>query len=404
VYYLLDESGNPGDVTGCGNTLNCGHPVVQDLIIDCLRHWVSTYHIDGFRFDLATVLMRDREGRIEPNAPLIQRIAKDPLLRDAKLIAEPWDLGEGGYRVGSFGNRRWAEWNGMFRDDLRRFWRGDSGYKPWFAQRFTGSPDYYAADGRPAWTSVNFITAHDGFTLRDLVSYTRRRNIANGEDNRDGAHDPYSENCGCEGWTVDAGVTRLRLRLQKTYLATILLATGTPMLLGGDEFGRTQGGNTDAYCQDNGTSWYDWRLLDKHAGLARFCEALVRFRKTNPAFARTAYLATAQHRGDENAEVLWFNENGNDPAWDKDGGGLLMLISAQANGGVPLAILFNRTRRGKTFTVPEGAWRLRIDTAQPSPKDIPPLANARRLDGGDKLRLEARSLVVLSGDAPEGAD
>jgi isoamylase len=398
VYYLLGESGKSIDVTGCGNTFNCSHPVVQDLIIDCLRHWVAAYHVDGFRFDLAAALMRDSQGRLDPNAPLIQRIASDPLLRDVKLIAEPWDLGEGGYLVGSFGGKRWAEWNGMFRDDLRRFWRGDSGYKPWFAQRFTGSPDYYAAAERPAWTSVNFITAHDGFTLRDLVSYTRRRNIANGEDNRDGTHDPYSENCGCEGWTSDAAVNDLRLRLQKTYLATVLLATGTPMLLGGDEFGRTQQGNTNAYCQDNTVSWGDWSLPEKHAGLARFCEELIRFRKANPAFSRTTYLVTAQGESDDRAEVLWFNESGEDPAWDRDGGGLIMRISAAANGGTPLCLLFNRSRRGKHFIVPEGMWRMRVDTAQTTPKDIPATPDAPKLEGGKKLRVEARSLIVLSAD------
>ncbi len=256
IYYLL-ENGAYVNYSGCGNTLNCGHPLVRDFILDCLRYWVAVMHIDGFRFDLASILGRELNGSIREDAPLLARIAEDPVLRDVKLIAEAWDAG-GAYQVGSFGGGRWAEWNGQYRDDTRRFWRGDSGMRGRMATRLAGSADLYARSERTALHSINFITCHDGFTLRDLVSYNCKHNEINGEGNADGLDDNISRNFGVEGPADDPQTNALRLRMQKNFLATLFVSLGVPMLLAGDEMGRTQRGNNNAYCQDNEISWIDW--------------------------------------------------------------------------------------------------------------------------------------------------
>ena len=247
------------------------------LIIDCLRYWVTEMHVDGFRFDLASILGRDEEGNLVANPPLLERIAEDPILRDVKLIAEAWDAG-GAYQVGSFPGQRWAEWNGRFRDDVRRFWRGDAGMIGALASRLCGSADLYQRSGKQPVNSINFVTCHDGFTLNDAVSYATKHNEANGNDNRDGADENYSANYGVEGPTQDAAIDATRLRQIKNMLATLLLSRGVPMLLGGDEFRRTQGGNNNAYCQDNEVSWYDWRLIEQNREILRFARELIAFR------------------------------------------------------------------------------------------------------------------------------
>ena len=262
-YTLADDKRYYKDYTGTGNTINANHPVVRDHILSALRHWVVEMHVDGFRFDLAAVLGRGRSGNLLSNPPLLERIAEDPILRDVKIIAEAWDAA-GAYEVGSFSQRRWAEWNGRYRDDVRRFWRGDDGMLGSFASRICGSADIYTKSGKGPEGSINFITCHDGFTLNDLVSYRSKHNEANGENNRDGTDANFSENYGSEGKTTDAGIENLRKRQIKNFLLTLLISRGVPMLLGGDEFRRTQGGNNNAYCQDNETSWYDWSCLEEH--------------------------------------------------------------------------------------------------------------------------------------------
>ncbi len=278
-YMLADDKRYYKDYTGTGNTINANHPVVRNHILSALRHWVVEMHVDGFRFDLAAVLGRGRSGSLLSNPPLLERIAEDPILRNVKIIAEAWDAA-GAYEVGSFSERRWAEWNGRYRDDVRRFWRGDDGMLGLFASRICGSADIYTKSGKGPDGSINFITCHDGFTLNDLVSYRSKHNEANGENNHDGTDANFSENYGSEGETKDAGIEALRKRQIKNFLLTLLISRGVPMLLGGDEFRRTQGGNNNAYCQDNETSWYDWSHLDEHREIFNFTRGMIAFRSS----------------------------------------------------------------------------------------------------------------------------
>ena len=277
-YILAKDRSRYADYTGCGNTLNANQPIVRRLIQDSLRYWVTEMHVDGFRFDLASILSRDESGHPLPNPPVLWDIESDPLLAGTKLIAEAWDAA-GLYQVGSFVGDTWQEWNGRFRDDVRRFVKGENGCVSRLAARLLGSPDMYGHEEREAEQSVNFVTCHDGFTLNDLVSYNHKHNEANGENNRDGADDNMSWNCGVEGPTDDAAIEALRNRQVKNFFALALLAAGTPMLLMGDEMRQTQGGNNNAYCQDNETSWLDWRLLDRHADIHRFVRELNAFRQ-----------------------------------------------------------------------------------------------------------------------------
>jgi glycogen operon protein len=289
LYYLLDEAGKYLNYSGCGNTVNCNHPVVRDLIMTCLRYWVGDMHVDGFRFDLASILGRDRRGNVMVEPPVVESITEDGVLADTKLIAEPWDAA-GLYQVGDFPfGRRWNEWNGKYRDDVRRFWKGD-GFAGALASRLCGSADLYQRGGRLPRHSVNFVTCHDGFTLRDLVSYNEKHNLANGEGNRDGGNDNHSWNCGAEGDTDDPGVLALRLRQAKNFMTTLMLSQGVPMILAGDEFLRTQKGNNNAWCQDNDISWVDWALAEKHAPFLRFVRELIHLRKRHPALRRRRFL------------------------------------------------------------------------------------------------------------------
>ena len=290
VYYLQEPKSKAFlNYSGCGNTLNCNHPVVRDLILDSLRYWVTEMHVDGFRFDLASILGRGRDGSVLSNPPLIERIAEDPILANSKLIAEAWDAA-GLYQVGDFPHfQRWMEWNGRFRDDVRKFIRGDKGLVPTIATRLAGSADLYQDDGREPFHSVNFVTCHDGFTLADLVSYNSKHNEANGEENRDGSEANLSWNCGTEGPSTDQQILKLRKQQIRNFAAILLLAQGVPMLLAGDEFARSQQGNNNAYCQDNTMGWVDWRLEEKNKGLQRFFKGLITFRKSEPRLRRTRF-------------------------------------------------------------------------------------------------------------------
>lgn len=385
IYYLLDKDGDYQNFSGCGNTVNCNHPLVRDFILDCLRYWVAVMHIDGFRFDLASILGRDRNGVLQQDMPLIERIAEDPVLRDTKLIAEAWDAG-GAYQVGSFGDARWAEWNGQYRDDVRRYWRNDGGLRGIFASRMSGSSDLYAASGRGPEHTINFITCHDGFTLRDLVTYTTKRNWANGEGNQDGANENYSMHCGVEGETADPAVNALRLRMQKNHLATLFLSVGVPMLLGGDEFGRTQQGNNNAYCQDNEISWFDWTLVETNAELVRFCKAMIAFRRDHAVFRRTTYF--------HEDEVQWRAPSGTPPDWGAEENALALSIPATTNGGLALCLLFNPGESPVDFVLPPGAWRRCIYTAGTPPDDLCTCA-VDAVQCADLFACEAQAMAVL---------
>jgi glycogen operon protein len=395
IYYMLDDRGAYLNFSGCGNTVNCNHPLVRDFILDCLRYWATVMRVDGFRFDLASIMGRDTKGRIVENAGLIERIAEDPGLRDTKLIAEAWDMG-GAYQVGSFGDVRWAEWNGQYRDDLRRFWRGDAGLKGVFATRLTGSADLYQRAGRTPGHSINFITAHDGFTLRDLVSYDRKHNEANGENNRDGLDENLSWNCGVEGETDDRAVNAVRLRMQKNYLATLFLSLGIPMLLGGDEFSRTQKGNNNAYCQDNAISWYDWTLLKKNAELFRFCKEVIRFRRENPALSRMTYFDGQPAAPGGHPDCAWFDASGEPMRWEDPAPVVACRIDGAVNASVTLYLMFNPALGPTLFRIPSGEWRLRINTGESVPADIRSEDQAAKVHGETTITLALKSMIVLS--------
>ncbi len=406
IYYMLDEA-DPRiyrNFTGCGNTMNCNHPIVRTLIVDCLRYWVMEMHVDGFRFDLGSVLGRDTEGRIMENPPTLERIAEDPILRQTKIIAEAWDAA-GAYQVGSFPGGRWAEWNDRFRDDARRFWRGDEGMVPHLATRIAGSSDLYLRDGRKPFHSINFITSHDGFTLNDLVSYARKHNEENGEGNRDGATPDQSANYGVEGPAADPKIETVRSRQVKNMLATLFLSLGTPMLLGGDELRRTQRGNNNPWCQNNEISWYDWRLLQTHAEIHRFCRELIAFRMRHPAFLRPEFYSGSNSRHDTIPDITWLTEAAEPADWAAKRRALALLIDGNKSDidadrdDNDILIMFNSSPQGCLFTlapVPQGkeAWYLAVDTALPSPRDIRAPGTEERLDRNTRL-LTARSTVVL---------
>ncbi|MFT7644353.1 MAG: isoamylase [Pirellulaceae bacterium] len=378
-YYMLDEYGWYRNYSGCGNTINGNHPVVREMIFNCLRHWVHNYHIDGFRFDLASILSRDRGGNIVPNPPLVEMIGEDPLLADTKIIAEAWDAA-GAYQVGSFGDDRWAEWNGRYRDDIRSFWRGDSGTMGSFVTRLSGSSDLYAHAGRPPCNSINFITSHDGFTLNDLVSYRDKHNQANGEGNRDGDNNNCSDNYGIEGPTDDVQIENLRKRQIKNMLTTLMLSQGVPMLVSGDECRRTQGGNNNAYCQDNEISWFDWDQTEENEEILRFCQNLIRFRRHQPTVRKEGYM-TGQLNQEGHPDVSWFSAVGTAVDWNGDNLTLICILKAsdecknELDGpGRDVMLLVNATGDARDFVLPPIAkcnkWRMFIDTAAESPGDI----------------------------------
>jgi isoamylase len=397
VYYMLDEHGKYRNFSGCGNTVNGNHPIVREMIFHCLRHWVHNYHIDGFRFDLASILSRNRKGELMPNPPLVELIAEDPMLADTKIIAEAWDAA-GAYQVGSFANLRWAEWNGHYRDDVRRFWRGDYGMTGPVATRLSGSSDLYQPSGRRPYHSINFITSHDGYTLNDLVSYERKHNLDNLENNRDGDNNNYSANYGVEGPTRRQGVIDLRRRQAKNFTASLLLSQGVPMILFGDEVLRTQRGNNNAYCQDNPTSWFDWRLVEKNAEMLRFVQALVAFRRRQPNVRRGSFLTGKAARTGEMADVSWYGQAGKLIDWNANGPSLTSVFGTSGlddPAARAVMIMLHAGREPQRFALPPVAanlaWRLFVDTAAESPLDIHPDADGPP-PGHEPIVLQPHSL------------
>ena len=411
VYYMLENGGKTyRNYTGCGNTVNGNHPIVRELIFYCLRHWVHNYHVDGFRFDLASILSRDREGRLVPNPPVVEAIAEDPLLGDTKIIAEAWDAA-GAYQVGTFANLRWAEWNGHYRDDLRRFWRGDPHTVGPLATRLAGSSDLYRPGGRRPYHSINFITSHDGFTLNDLVSYNGKHNEANGEGNFDGDNNNYSYNYGVEGPTRRGPIQQLRLRQIKNMLASLLLSQGVPMLLAGDECRRTQLGNNNAYCQDNTISWFNWELADKHVELRRFCQALAAFRRNEPTVRQMDFLDGELVRPGGLPGVSWYDASGGAVQWTQNDHSLTCLLAAlppRNSLETPnrhVLILLHAGCDPRQFLIPHVvrsfAWRRFVDTAADSPDDVYPELDGPPPPATGLVQLEGRSLVCyVARDEP----
>ena len=390
IFYMLDSDKRYYlNYAGTGNTINANHPVVRDHIMGALRHWVVEMHVDGFRFDLASILGRDETGQLLSNAPLLERIAEDAILRDIKIIAEAWDAG-GAYEVGSFSERRWAEWNGRYRDDVRRFWRGDDGMLGVFASRICGSADIYTNSGKGPEGSINFVTCHDGFTLNDLVSYRHKHNEANSENNHDGTDANYSDNYGVEGETTDAGIESVRKVQIKNFLLTLLISRGVPMLLGGDEFRRTQGGNNNAWCQDNETSWYDWSCLAKHKEIFHFTRGLIAFRCAHPILSKEQFYT--------DAEIHWFGPYGGTPNWtDPNAKQFACLIHEDEQH--KLFLMFNAGTVTIDFGLPflpsRAQWHLAVDTSHPAPQDIFAAGEAPPVADKQCYRLSPRSSVIL---------
>ena len=411
VYYMLENGGrNYRNFSGCGNTVNGNHPIVRELIFHCLRHWVHNYHVDGFRFDLASVLSRDRHGNVAPNPPVVEQIDEDPLLADSKIIAEAWDAA-GAYQVGTFGTWRWAEWNGRYRDDVRRYWRGDGRMLGPIATRLAGSSDLYQQGGRNPYHSINFITSHDGFPLNDLVSYNYKHNEENGEGNRDGDNNNHSYNYGLEGPTNHRGIERIRLQQLKNMLATLLLSQGTPMIVSGDEFRRTQQGNNNAYCQDNRISWVNWDFLKRHRGLYRFCQALIKFRRQEPTVRQQDFLSGRPRREGGLPDVGWYAPHGGAPDWTPEDRSLVCLLAAVPRTSLVaphnhhILLMLHAGTEPHSFVVPPVArgepWRLFVDTAAKSPEDVYPELNGPQPAADATVMLEARSLkCFVAADRP----
>ncbi len=415
TYYRL-VTDNPRyymDFTGTGNTLNVRHPQVLKLIMDSLRYWVQEMHVDGFRFDLASALARELHD-VDRLSAFFDIINQDPVVSQVKLIAEPWDVGQGGYQVGKF-PPLWAEWNGRYRDVVRRYWKGDDGQLAELGYRLTGSSDLYQRDGRHPSASINFITAHDGFTLRDLVSYDRKHNQANGEDNRDGSNDNHSWNCGAEGETEDAAIVELRRRQVRNFLVTLLLSQGVPMICGGDELGRTQHGNNNAYAQDNATSWFDWNLDKAGRSLIEFTARLVDLRRRHPNLHRRKFFqdrridpgaASRQVNGHQELDITWLRPDGKEMTPEEWNQGWIRCIGLRLSGrtlddvngfGEPIRdetflILLNPHHEPIRFFMPDcrgTAWELMLDSAAPAREEKPLVAS------GEALELIPRSTALL---------
>ena len=408
VYYMLESDKRYyKNYSGCGNAVNGNHPIVREMIFHCLRHWVHNYHVDGFRFDLASILSRDRNGNLVPNPPLVEAIGEDPLLADTKIIAEAWDAA-GAYQVGSFGDDRWAEWNGRYRDDIRSYWRGDSGTRGALATRLAGSADLYQLGGRPPCSSINFITSHDGYTLSDLVSYQEKHNLANGEDNRDGDNNNYSENFGVEGPTDQPVIEQMRLRQIKNMIATLMLSQGVPMLVAGDEFRRTQNGNNNAYCQDNDISWLDWGLVEDNSELVRFSRCLIEFRRNQPTVRRQQFLSGMPKSKSGLADVSWYSPLGTAVDWYNDDHPIICMLAAPTaiedpdEMGRDVLLMLNSSGNGCRFLIPTIAkskkWRLFVDTSLPTPHDVYPNLDGPALPTSGSHTLPHKSLAVYVAD------
>jgi glycogen operon protein len=405
LYYMLDDNKRYyKNYSGCGNTVNCNHPVVRTFIISCLQYWVTEMHVDGFRFDLGSILGRDQHGQLMENPPLLERIAEEPVLSSTKIIAEAWDAG-GAYQVGWFPGGRWAEWNDRYRDEVRRYWRGDPHYVRHLATRLSGSSDLYLRDGRKPFHSINFLTSHDGFTLRDLVSYNDKHNEENGEDNRDGGNNTFSYNYGVEGLSKDRNIENRRERQLKNIVATLMISLGTPMLLGGDEFARTQRGNNNAYCQDSEISWYDWTLKEKNSGLFRFVKEMIAFRLRHHGFMRPEFYTGRDGNYNAIPDIMWFDEKGESVDWEKTDHCLALRMDGSRadipadRDGNDFFIMFNSGTRQVKFKVCEPMagkkWYLAVDTSLPSPDDVFTPGQEKILPDQDEYFMQSRSMVIL---------
>jgi isoamylase len=398
VYYMLNEDGTYKNYSGCGNTVNGNHPICREMIFHCLRYWVYNYHIDGFRFDLASILSRDRNGELMPNTPLVEIIAEDPMLADTKIIAEAWDAA-GAYQVGSFAKSRWAEWNGQYRDDIRRYWRGDANMTGRMATRLSGSSDLYQHSGRDPYHSINFITSHDGYTLNDLVSYEQKHNQDNLENNRDGDNNNSSANYGVEGPTRRKAVVDLRQRQAKNMFLSLLLSHGTPMIVSGDEILRTQRGNNNAYCQDNAISWFDWKLVERNEEMLRFCQAVIAFRKAQPTVRRETFLTGQPHKPGDLADVSWFSPDGVPMDWSRTTQSLICVFGTtglETPAAKNVMLIMHPGPATQKFVIPAELrklpWRLFADTGAEAPRDVYPNADGPILPLKGELQLIHHSL------------
>jgi glycogen operon protein len=383
------------DFTGTGNTLDVNNPITSKLVFDCLRYWVDELHVDGFRFDLASVLTRDPSGALMRYPPVVALAELADELGDTKLIAEAWDAG-GLYQVGSFPGRRWSEWNGRFRDDVRRFVRGDPGIVGAVATRIAGSSDLYAWSGRSPLASVNFVTCHDGFTLNDLVSYDGKHNEANGEDNRDGSNDNLSWNCGAEGDTGDTAVEALRQRQMRNFAVLLLVSQGVPMILAGDEGRRTQGGNNNAWNQANETSWLDWARLADNDGLRRFWKLLIAFRKSHQALRRDRFFDGC-HNERGLPDIEWHGCLLGAPGWWDSSSRVLSFTLAGFAGDPDLHVILNMDDQDLDFQLPDicgHEWRRAFDTSLPAPLDASEPGSEPQAAAG-RYRAGVHSSVVL---------
>jgi glycogen operon protein len=423
AYYRLrdDDKRYYLDYTGCGNSLNVRHPHSLQLIMDSLRYWVTEMHVDGFRFDLASALARELHD-VDRLSAFFDLVQQDPVVSQVKLIAEPWDVGQGGYQVGNF-PPQWTEWNGKYRDAVRDFWRGQPGALPDFASRLAGSSDLYEASGRRPFASINFVTCHDGFTLRDLVSYNSKHNEANGEGSADGSDDNRSWNCGVEGPTDDPAVGSLRARQMRNFLSTLFLSQGVPMLLAGDEFGRTQQGNNNAFCQDNEISWVDWE--DADTGLLDFVRALSWLRRGHPVFRRRRFFQGRAGGGDGAADIAWLTPAGREMTDDDWKPAYAKAVAVFLNGAAisepgprgqhivdhSFLLLFNSDGEEVTFTLPGPrfgkSWETVVDTAAgPAPGGDGSRTQAELpvVNASATVRVGGRAVQVLRGPAPDGAE
>jgi glycogen operon protein len=404
TFYTLEAGGARfANYSGCGNTLNANHPVVRRLIVDSLRYWVEEMHVDGFRFDLASILARDASGRPLPNPPVLWDIESDPALAGTKLLAEAWDAA-GLYQVGSFVGDAWKEWNGRFRDDVRDFFRGEPGSVRRVADRLVGSPQLYGHKQREPEQSVNFVTCHDGFTLNDLVSYNHKHNEANGEDNRDGGNDNCSWNCGAEGPSDDPAVEKLRNRQVKNFLTVTVLSLGVPMILMGDEVRHTQGGNNNAYCQDNEISWFDWSLVKKHADVHRFVRLLLQRRLSRDVEHERKRITL--NTLIQTAKKAWHGVKLHQPDWGDSSHSVAFGAEVQKEG-LLFHLILNAYWEPLDFELPgvsrAAGWRRWIDTGFDSPQDIVPWTMAPTVPDS-RYRVGARSVAMLYSGAGTGKD
>src|SRR6266567_515789 len=405
------------DYTGCGNSLNVRHPHTLQLIMDSLRYWIDEMHVDGFRFDLASALARELHD-VDRLSAFFDLVQQDPLVSQVKLIAEPWDVGEGGYQVGRF-PPLWTEWNGKYRDTMRDYWRGQPGCLPELASRLTGSSDLYETSARRPVASVNFVTCHDGFTLADLVSYDRKHNEANGEDNRDGSDDNRSWNCGTEGPSDDPEINALRERQVRNFLASLFFSQGIPMLQAGDELGRTQRGNNNSYCQDNEISWVDWDAAAKHSDLIDFVAALSALRKAHPLFRRRRFFSgRAGHSGDGQRDILWLCPSGAEMTGSDWNSGYAKALAVCLNGDAitepgprgeritdaDFILLINAHSDAVTFSLPPDvglpgvSWQVLVDTAAAQPVAVRSAPEPSAAGPALRVKVAARAIVVLRGE------